>query len=206
MVHMSGPAEASSTSSTRATLLMRVRDLRDQAAWQQFTELYAPIVHRYVRHRGIQDADAADITQETLRRVSNAIGRLEYDRGKGRFRGWLLTIAHRSLIEHVQRSKRAIAGSGDEAVQAMIDAHPQARDQEEWDRECQQATVKWAMDQIRNEFAPKTWQAFYATAVENRPPAEVANEIGLSTGAVYIAKSRVTSRLRVVVCEVEDDG
>jgi RNA polymerase sigma-70 factor (ECF subfamily) len=194
------------TASTRATLLARVRDLKDQAAWEQFAAIYAPLIHRYLRRRGLQEADAADVTQETMSRVTGAIGRLEYDRGKGRFRGWLLTIAHRSLIDHVQRAKRAVAGTGDDAVHAMLDAHPQLDEAAEWERECQQQVVKWAMDQIKSEFAPKTWSAFYATAIENRPVNDVASELGMSAGAVYIAKSRVTSRLRIVVEEIEDDG
>jgi len=199
-------AGETSTSSTRATLLARVRDLKDQAAWEQFASIYAPLIQRYLRRRGLQEADAADVTQETMSRVTSAIGRLEYDRGKGRFRGWLLTIAHRSLIDHVHRAKRAVAGSGDDAVHALIDAQPQSDDAAEWERECQQQVVKWAMDQIRSEFAPKTWSAFYSTAIENRPVSDVANELNMSAGAVYIAKSRVTSRLRIVVEELEDDG
>jgi RNA polymerase sigma-70 factor (ECF subfamily) len=195
-----------STAATRVTLLARVRNLNDHAAWEQFTAIYAPIIRRYLRRRGLQEADAADVAQDTLRKVTEAIGRLEYDRGKGRFRGWLLTIAHRNLIDHVARTKRAIAGSGDEAVHDLIDATPQLDDQHEWERECQQATVQWAMDQIRSEFAPKTWQAFFATAIENRPVADIARELNMSSGAVYIAKSRVTSRLRIVIEEVEDDG
>jgi RNA polymerase sigma-70 factor (ECF subfamily) len=198
--------EISSTTATRATLLARVRNLNDKAAWEQFAAIYEPLIRRYLRRRGIQDADAADVAQDTMRKVTEAIGKLEYDRGKGRFRGWLLTIAHRNLIDHVARTRRAVAGSGDDAVHDMIDSTPQVGDQHEWERECQQATVQWAMDQIKTEFAPKTWQAFYATAVETRAVADVARELNMSSGAVYIARSRVTSRLRIVVEEVEDDG
>lgn len=195
-----------STTATRATLLARVRNLNDKAAWEQFAAIYEPLIRRYLRRRGLQDADAADVAQDTMRKVAEAIGRLEYDRGKGRFRGWLLTIAHRNLIDHVARTKRAVAGSGDDAVHDLIDATPRSDDQQEWDRECQQATVHWAMQQIKNEFAPKTWQAFYATAIETRPVADVARALNMSSGAVYIAKSRVTSRLRIVVEEIEADG
>jgi len=66
-------------------LLVRVRDLTDREAWASFVQIYAPVVYRYVRRRGLQDADAADVTQEILRRVAAAMQEFRYDRQRGSF-------------------------------------------------------------------------------------------------------------------------
>jgi len=78
---------------TRPSLLVRIRDLKDGQAWSQFVKIYSPLIYRYARRCGLQDADAADVTQEVLRKVSRSIGQFEYDRQKGSFRGWLISVA-----------------------------------------------------------------------------------------------------------------
>jgi RNA polymerase sigma factor (sigma-70 family) len=194
---------------TRPSLLARVRNLSDQAAWSQFASLYGPLIHGYLRHHGLQEADATDVAQETLRKVMIGVGRLEYDRAKGRFRGWLLTITRNALIDHVKQSARRVTGTGDTAVHALLDALPAAavaEDEARWDGECQARLLQCAMDDVRGSVETKTWQAFHETAVRNRPAEEVAAELSMTVGAVYVAKSRVTARLKRVVEQLEDDG
>src|ERR1700678_4420217 len=77
---------------TRASLLVRLRDGSDADAWQEFVRLYAPVIYGFVRKRGLQDADAADLMQDVLRSLSSAVNRLEYDPARGTFRGWLFTV------------------------------------------------------------------------------------------------------------------
>ena len=77
---------------TRPTLLFRIRDARDHEAWGRFIDLYAPLVYGFLRKRGLQDADSADLTQDVLRQVAAAAKSLEYDAKRGSFRGWLFTI------------------------------------------------------------------------------------------------------------------
>src|SRR6476620_9269186 len=90
---------------TRASLLVRLRDRHDQAAWTEFVELYAPVVYGYARKQGLQDADAADLCQEVLRAVAGAVGRLEYDPQRGSFRNWLFTIV-RNKLSNWRRARR----------------------------------------------------------------------------------------------------
>src|SRR6202163_743711 len=89
---------------TRASLLVRLRDCQDHAAWGEFVRLYAPVVYRFARRRGLQDADAADLMQEVLRSVSASVG--AFDPRLGLFRSWLFTLAHRRLYDFIQRSGR----------------------------------------------------------------------------------------------------
>src|SRR5271155_3369519 len=82
---------------TRPSLLIRLRDHQDHQAWAQFVEVYAPFIYGYLRKRGLQDADAADLTQTCLRQVATHVGRLEHDPRRGTFRGWLFTIVRNRL-------------------------------------------------------------------------------------------------------------
>ena len=81
---------------TRVSLLVRIRDLRDSNAWGEFVEIYGPVVYDYGRRRGLQDADAADMTQDVLRSVAGTIGDFRYDPRRGSFRSWLFTVARTS--------------------------------------------------------------------------------------------------------------
>ena len=90
---------------TRASLLARIRDARDDQAWSQFVDLYAPVVYRYARRQGLQEADAADLTQEVLRAVARSVGRQGYDPGRGSFRNWLFTLARNRVCNFRTRRK-----------------------------------------------------------------------------------------------------
>jgi RNA polymerase sigma-70 factor (ECF subfamily) len=191
---------------TRATLLMRIRNLGDADAWRQFLEIYQPVIQGYLRRRGLREADAADVAQETLSAVAKNIERFKYDPLKGHFRGWLLTIARRQLAQFVERAAKpaAVAGTGQTATHEMLDSLPADDDDaRQWERDCEQQALQWAMNQIEREFQPQTWRAFYATAVEDAPPQRVAEELGVTVSAVYTARSRVTARLRQVIDELE---
>ncbi len=85
------------SATTRPSLLLRIRDARDAAAWSQFVELYAPLVYGFARKHGLQDADAADLTQDVLRAVARSARSLEYDPRRGTFRGWPFTIVRHKL-------------------------------------------------------------------------------------------------------------
>src|SRR5947209_18390456 len=96
--------------STRLSLLARLRDARDHDAWSDFVGLYAPVIYRFARRHGLQDADAADLTQDVLRGVAGGIDRLDLDPQRGRFRSWLFTLAHRRLYDLQLQQRREPPG------------------------------------------------------------------------------------------------
>lgn len=189
---------------TRPSLLVRIRDARDGQAWSQFVALYAPLVYGYARKRGLQDADAADLTQDVLRAVAGAAGRLEYDPKRGSFRGWLFTIVRNKLRDFLDARVRQAQGSGDTGAHEMLEQHA-APDEDVWEREYQQRLFAWAADQIRGEFQDTTWQAFWQTAAEGKSAKEVAMALGMTVAAVYLAKSRVLARLKEQIQQVQDE-
>ena len=183
---------------TRASLLVRLRDGSDHDSWREFLELYSPLVYGFVRNRGLQDADAADLLQDVLRSVAGALGRLDYDKQKGGFRAWLFTITRNKLSTFLTSRRSHNQASGDSAQHELLTAHPDRSNslEQDWEREFQRQLAAQAMQSIQTEFEAKTWDAFWQTAVDGLPAAEVSRRIGLSAGAIYVAKSRVLARLR----------
>ena len=191
---------------TRASLLVRLRDAGDAQAWTDFVDLYAPLVYGYALKQGLQDADASDLCQEVLRAVAGAAGRFEYDPRLGRFRNWLFTMVRRKLIN--LRQRRVVRGSGDDAMHTMLDQLPASNGDDpdaEWERDWQRRLFAWACEQARRDTNDRTWRAFWATAVDGRSGKEVAAELGLTVAAVYLARGRVTARLKELVASQQSD-
>jgi RNA polymerase sigma factor (sigma-70 family) len=192
---------------TRASLLARLGDPEDRAAWQQFVELYGSLVYGFARNRGLQDADAADLTQEVFLAVSNVMGRWKYDPKQGRFRGWLYGITRNKIARFLERRRLQPVGSGDTNAQKRLDEQPDPDQdgQEVWELEFQKQLFRVTAAKIRDQFASTTWQAFWQTAVEGKPAAAVSKDLGLSVGAVYVARSRVLARLKEEMSRIEEE-
>ena len=188
---------AADTPLTRASLLVQIRDGTNHSAWKEFVQLYGPVVYGFARKRGLQDADAADLMQDVLRSVSAAIGRLDYDRNQGTFRGWLFTITRNKVFNFLSARRIRPRGSGDTATNRLLETHPDGEDgSESWELEYQRRVAALAMERVKGEFQEKTWRAFWLTAVEGVAAGDAARQVGLSPGAVYVAKSRVLARLK----------
>ena len=192
---------------TRASLLVRIRDPHDQDAWRQFVDIYASVVYGFARKRGLQDADAADLMQEVFRSVAGAAGRLEYDPKRGSFRGWLYTITRNKIYTFLDAQRRQVRGSGDSGAQTLLEEYAGREDGsgELWDQEYERGAFAWAAERVRGEFHEATWQAFWLTAVDGQSARDAGRQLGLSPGAVYVAKSRVIARLREEIRELEDE-
>lgn len=183
---------------THASLLDRLADAADADAWGRFVELYAPPVYAFARKHGLQDADAADLTQDVLRSVSGALGRRGYDAERGPFRGWLYAVVRNKLRD-------ALAARRRHAAVELIEAEaPDGDPADWWQRECERQLFAWAAERVRARVRPATWLAFWRTAVEGESGQSVAAELGLTTAAVYLAKGRVMAALREEVKAVEE--
>src|SRR5216684_2684290 len=176
---------------TRHSLIVKLRNPANSAAWGEFVAIYEPLVYRLARRKGLQNADAQDICQEVFRAVARAVER--WEPGRGSFRGWLSQITRNLLINFLTRGLRQPRGSGSSSMQDLLEAQP-ANDPSAtalFEAEYERQLFRWAAHDIRNEFAPATWQAFWSTAVEGRASSDVAVVLGITVGAVYVARSRV---------------
>jgi RNA polymerase sigma-70 factor (ECF subfamily) len=183
---------------TRASLLLRLRDARDQQAWATFLEIYQPLIYRLARQRNVQDADAREVTQEVLLAVAGSIGQWDLDPGRGSFRGWLSTITRNLVVNLLIKQSRHPRGSGDSDFRRGLDEFPAPACDESafFDVEEKRQIFRWAAERIRHEFRQSHWQAFWQTAVDGCDAADVARELGISVGLVYVSRNRIMKRLR----------
>jgi RNA polymerase sigma factor (sigma-70 family) len=191
---------------TRASLLLRIRDVKNHEAWEQFVEIYTPLIYGFCRTRGLQDADSADVAQESMRAVAQAIGKFEYDPQRGKFRNWLLTVVRSKFHNFVAQQQRQPELAGNTTLQFKIDREAASPEESDWEAEYHRRIFHWAAERIRSEFQESTWQAFWRTAIDERDGKEVAESLGLSVGAVYAAKSRVIARLKAEIQGVDEEG
>lgn len=182
---------------TRATLLLRLRDGTDFEAWSQFLSDYGPMLYRFVRSRGLQDADASDLVQDVMRSVGMAIGRLDYAKEKGGFRAWLFTITRNKLSTYFEKRNRIGPTANDTAQFEMLNQAAGNNElEQQWELEHQRQLAAVAMDELKPTIEAKTWSAFELTAIQEQSAEAVAKQLGMSKGAVYVARSRVTAKLR----------
>ena len=198
------------STTTKLSLLLRLRDSSDNEAWATFVRVYGPLVYRFAIREGFQDADAADLVQDVLREVANSIGRFDYDPEVGRFRSWLLTVARYSMNRVYRSRHRHATGTGDTQMAKLLQNHPadgEGNDavDEFWEREYQQRLFEWAAEQVRAEVNEITWDAFWLVAVEDHAPADVARRLSIKVGSVYVAKNRVLARLRKRIREIDPE-
>jgi len=193
--------------STRLSLLVRIRDPRDERAWTEFLAIYTPLVYRLARQKGLQDADADDLVQEVFRAVAGAIERWSPDPERGSFRGWLFKIARNLIINLLARQGRQPRGTGDIAVGRLLEEQPAPSDEASavFELEYRRQLFHWAVEQVRSEVHASTWQAFWRTGVENEKPGDVAESLMMTVGAVYVAKNRVVARIKRTIEQVEGD-
>ncbi len=191
---------------TRDSLLMRVADTRDQAAWEQFARIYRPVVYNVARMRGLQDADAQDVTQQVLLSVSKALPTWERRDESTRFRHWLCRMARNATINMLTRQPK------DRAVGGPLLPIDIPEDQADSDldstlvREYRRQLFRQAAEHVRTRADVTTWQAFAITMIDGLTITEAAERLQRSEAVIYAARSRIMRRLRDTVKAMEEDA
>lgn len=185
-------------SATSATLLERLRDRADAAAWQQLVGLYTPLLTGWLRRHALQSADVEDVVQDVLEAVAREVPEFRHNGRTGAFRHWLRTILANRLREFWRARRLRPAATGDSDLAALLDQleDPTSSLSHLWDQEHDQHVVRRLLARIEPQFAPSTWQAFHRIVLDGARPDTVAAELGMTVNAVFIAKSRVLQRLR----------
>jgi RNA polymerase sigma-70 factor (ECF subfamily) len=185
---------------TSVTLLAQLRDSpADQAAWGRFVVRYGRKVYGWCRHWGLQEADAEDVTQEVLLKLSTKMHDFSYRRS-GSFRAWLKTLTHHAWQDFVTSRRRAGQAQGSSAVRGLLHTVEARADLlaqlgEEFDRELLEA----ASARVR----PHTWDAYRLTALEGPSGAEAARQLGMRVATVFVAKSKVRGMLQEEIARLE---
>lgn len=191
---------------TRASLILRLPDAADVAAWDEFVSIYGPLVYRMAQRKGLQPADADDLVQEVFAAVARSVSPWLERSDRGTFRAWLMRIARNIAVNFLTRRRhRPIGDGGDDAQVKLAEIPaPESPLSNEFDLEYRREIFRWAAEQVQTVVTDTTWQAFWLTHVEDRSIAEVAEHLAISAGNVYIGRSRVMSRLRKLTKQFED--
>ena len=181
---------------TRISLILRVANQQDIEAWRQFAEIYQPLVYRIALAKGLQRACAEDLVQEVMSRVAKSVGSWDPDRGKGTFRGWISTIARNLVIDFLRKQGRIPRTSDQSDIRRVVETTAAKNETEYFDRQLQRQLFITAAKQVRKNVCENTWKAFWETAVGNQSVDDVAAKLNMTPGAIYVARSRVTAKLK----------
>lgn len=182
---------------TSPTLLHRVRDPGDKAAWERFVRLYTPLLAQWSKQAGLSETDTADLIQEVLVLLLGKLPDFDFD-GQKTFRGWLRTVAINKWRSLQRKRREQTLGSDDGRLHELPDESSILF----WERDYQQLLVNRALELMQNSFEPTTWKACLLTVSTGRTAADVGQELGISPAAVFTARSRVLRRLRAELGEL----
>lgn len=188
---------------TNLTLIARMKRPADERAWQEFVGAYEPFLLRMLLRRGLPEQDARDVVQQVFLAVYRSLDQWNADGADGSFRRWLSGVARNTMLKFLrtqQRQPAAAGGSDFLKVQAAIPSAQPTDDemQREYDRE----VFLFAAEMVRREFRERSWQGFWLTAVEGRSADDVARELNVERGAVYMSRSRIMARIRTRIAEL----
>lgn len=192
---LTGPTESDATS---LSLLYRLK-ANEAAAWDRLVLLYAPLVYHWCRKLQLPDQDAADIFQDVFQSLAAKITTFRKEQPGDTFRGWLRTITHNKVYDHFRRQGREPQAAGGTEANirfSQLESLEQTANDDDDEEQAYQQLVRRALEMIREDFTPRTWQAFWRVTVDGQRPVDIAEELKMRPGAVRVAKSRVLQRLR----------
>ena len=188
---------------TRLSLIARLHQSNDGDAWSEFVRIYEPLILAIAQRRGLQHADASEVTQEVLKRVADSIENWDPNPQKGAFRGWLYRVTRNLTIDYLRHHRRwrdRVQISDLEEITS-----PSEDESQEFRLEFERQLFNLAATEVKSAFKPENWQAFWLTAVQNKSVEEVARQLNLPRSKVYVARSRVMARIAKVIQQRLDE-
>jgi len=205
--HYESSMRSISESATSLTLLGRLRDHPDDpSSWQQFVARYGLVIESWLRRWGLQEADALDVKQNVLMALSKQMRSFEYN-PSGRFRSWLQTVAYRAWVDFLRSNRHRLELIGEtELLDSLSSDEAQASFLETLHDECTRELFELAIERVRPRVKPSTWEAFRLLTWEQLSADQVADKLGLTKGAVFVARGRVKKMLTAAIEEIESDA
>jgi len=168
-----------------------MRSKQDSVAWSRFVELYTPLVYRWVSDLGIQDPCRNDVVQDVFIVLLGRISTFRYDANQS-FRGWLRTVTINKCRDYLRKRKRL----SEPRFFAQIELAEENDTDLLTEREYRDHLARAALNLMQKHFSEATWLACWKQVAEGQPAREVADELGMTVNAVYLARGRVLQRLR----------
>jgi RNA polymerase sigma factor (sigma-70 family) len=193
---------------TRASLLGRLKDLGDQASWNQFYELYSGLIFSVARRAGLNEVEAGEVVQDTLISVAKKMPGFTYDPAKDSFKGWLLTVTRWRIRD--QLAKRPGKENHDPRLSSHLQEEAQTRTATIervadpagpdlvaiWEQEWESQLLQTALARIKRQVHPQHYQIYHLYVVLEKPVREVARSLGVNIAQIYLAKHRVGNLLK----------
>lgn len=190
---------------TRASLILRLQDTEDVAAWDEFAAIYGPVVFNVAMSRGFQAADADNLVQEVFMAVVSSVSNWLQRDDRGGFRAWLLRIARNAAVDMItQKATRSLGHDGSEARIHLSILPAPSELSSALDVEYARMVFQWASECVRESVAEHTWQAFWLTSIEELSVKAAAAKLDTRPGNIYFARSRVMARIKELVHKYQD--
>jgi len=193
-------------SNTHVSLLLQVQDANTaeqaDAAWDRFVRMYGPMILKWCQRWRLQSADAEDVTQAMLLKLFQKLNAFEYDRRKGRFRGWLKSVTWNTVCDFCRAADRA--QTAESAIHEQI-ANTAAQEDfvVRMERMYDLELLQMAKQSVRERVEPHTWDAFEMSETTNLSPTEIADRCGMKIATVYVARSKVRKMIQAEVAEID---
>lgn len=189
---------------TRPSLILRLKGERNELAWAEFAAVYEPFLRGLVERQGIAERHVPDVSQQLLIAIARSVEGWQDDGKEASFRRWLHRVARNVAIKFMQRERRQVRGQGGSDFLRILEQTPDEPDDDNV-REYEYELVIWAANQVRSEFREKSWRAFWATQVEGRSVVDIAAELAVTPGAIYMSRCRIMARIRAKIKEINVD-
>ncbi|MCA9047444.1 MAG: sigma-70 family RNA polymerase sigma factor [Planctomycetaceae bacterium] len=190
---------AKTSLTTSVSLLQRVAD-GEPEAWRRFVDIYSAMIYSRCRRSGLQQESAADIIQNVFVSVHRSLHKYHSDGKPEGFRRWLRTVTRNAVLDHFRKENRqhGAAVGGSDVVQLLQNTPDPFSDEDSLllTRDSSGIAVHRVLSAIRDDYEDRTWQAFWQTAVEDKRPVDVANDLGLKPGTVRQARYKILARIR----------
>ena len=188
---------------TRKSLIVRLKNEQNEFAWRDFVCSYEGFLNQLARRQGVPERHIPDVTQQILLSIAKSIDGWKDDGNAASFRRWLSTVSRNVAIRLMSRERKQAGGVGGSDLVAVLQNVVDKPD-EQHVRKYEHELIVWAAEQVRHEFLESSWRAFWATVIDERSVDEVAVELGVTAGSIYMSRSRIMAKIRRKVAEVND--
>ncbi len=194
---------------TRQSLLGRLKNLDDQSSWQEFFDTYWRLIYGVALRAGLSDAEGQEVVQETVLSVTRAMGEFRVGPAHGSFKGWLLQITRRRIVDQFRKRQHHVeyaSPADDSSATAPIERIPDPASlvgDEVWEKGWRDNVAAIALGRVKQATSPKQWLLFQQFMLQELPARDVAARFGVSVASVYMAKYRLTARIKREVRRLE---
>ena len=203
-LHHGDTASEGELAPTRESLLERLRNLDDNASWQEFFDIYWKLIYCAAIKLGLSDQEAEDVVQETIIGVARKMETFRYDPQTCSFKGWLMHITRRRVIDRLRKrhtqQQAFTPWRGDSATSGaslqIEDKNAERAFENTWDEEWEKNLMDAALERVKRKVTPEHYQIFYLRGLKDMPARVIAQLLGASLVKVYVVSHRVARMVK----------